>query len=138
MTPADNKAIVTAIFAALAEGDGRPFNDAMAEDFTWIIEGSTSWSRTWRGRDAVRRDLLKPLFAQFATPCRNRAERILADEDMVVVQARGEAATRTGKRYDNSYCYVIRMRDGKMAELREYLDTRLVEDALESLELVAS
>ena len=137
MPAVDNKAIVTAIFAALAEGDGRPFNEAMAEDFTWIIEGSNSWSRTWRGRDTVRRELLKPLFAQFATTYRNRAERILADQDMVVVQARGEVTTRTGKPYNNSYCYVIRMRDGKMVELREYLDTQLVDDALEPLETAA-
>ena len=131
MTAADNKRIVAAIYEAMADGDGRPFNAAMAEDFTWILEGTGAWSRTWQGREAVRRELLKPLFAQFATPYRCRAERIIAEGDTVVVLARGEVMTVAGKPYNNSYCFVIRMRDGEMVELREYLDTELVAAALE-------
>lgn len=130
MSAAENKSIITAIYAAMAEGDGRPFNAAMAEDFTWILEGTGAWSRTWRGRETVRRELLKPLFAQFATPYRCRAERIIAEDDNVVVLARGEVTTVSGKPYNNSYCFVIRMRDGQMIELREYLDTELVAGAL--------
>ena len=130
MTAAENKRIVTAIYDAMAAGDGRPFSAAMAEDFTWILEGTGAWSRTWRGRDTVRRELLKPLFAQFATPYRCRAERIVAEDDAVVVLARGEVTTVAGKPYNNSYCFVIRMRDGQMVELREYLDTELVAAAL--------
>ena len=133
MTAAQNKAIVTAIYQAMAEGDGRPFVDAMAEDFTWIIEGTNSWSRSWRGRDNVRRELLRPLFDQFATPYRARAERIIAEDDTVVVLAKGEVTTKAGKPYNNSYCFVIRLADGKMIELREYLDTELVAAALEPL-----
>ena len=133
MPAAQNKAIVAAIYQAMAEGDGRPFVDAMAEDFTWIIEGTNSWSRSWRGRDTVRRELLRPLFDQFATPYRARAERIIAEDDTVVVLAKGEVTTKTGKPYNNSYCFVIRLADGKMIELREYLDTELVSRALEPL-----
>jgi ketosteroid isomerase-like protein len=136
MTAADNKAIVTAIYDALAEGDGRPFIEAMAEDFSWTAEGSNSWGRTWQGRDIVRRDLFKPLFDQFATTYRCRAHRIIAEGDTVVVHARGEVTTKSGKPYNNSYCLVIRMRDGKMADLHEYLDTQLVAEVLEPIELV--
>ncbi len=133
MPAAQNKAIVAAIYQAMAEGDGRPFVDAMAEDFTWIIEGTNSWSRSWRGRDTVRRELLRPLFDQFATPYRARAERIIAEDDSVVVLAKGEVMTKAGKPYNNSYCFVIRLADGKMIELREYLDTELVAEALKPL-----
>ena len=49
---------------------------------------------------------------------------------MVVVECRGEVATRTGKQYDNHYCYVIDMREGKMLALTEYMDTALAEAAL--------
>lgn len=133
MTSEQNKAIVTAIYDAMAEGDGRPFVDAMAEEFTWIIEGTNSWGRTFRGRDTVRRELLRPLFDQFATPYRARAERIIAEGDSVVVLAKGEVMTKAGKPYNNSYCFVIRLAGGKMIELREYLDTELVAEALDPL-----
>jgi ketosteroid isomerase-like protein len=53
MTAERNKAILTQIFEALAHGDGRPFVAAMADDFTWIMEGTTAWSGTFRGKAEV-------------------------------------------------------------------------------------
>jgi ketosteroid isomerase-like protein len=47
-----------------------------------------------------------------------------------VIESRGSVTTRTGKPYCNTYCMIIRMRDGKMVELTEYLDTELVSAAL--------
>lgn len=38
--------------------------------------------------------------------------------------------TNAGKRYDNHYCYVIDMKDGKMLALTEYMDTALTEAVL--------
>ena len=35
--------------------------------------------------------------------------------------------TKAGKDYSNSYCFVLRLADGRLTELREYLDTALVE-----------
>ena len=35
-----------------------------------------------------------------------------------------------GKRYDNDYCFVFRMQDGKIVEVREYMDTILADAAL--------
>jgi ketosteroid isomerase-like protein len=34
--------------------------------------------------------------------------------------------------YHNSYCYIIRLQGGQMRELTEYLDTLLVERALQA------
>ena len=36
----------------------------------------------------------------------------------------------SGGRYDNTYCFVFRFRDGRIAEITEYLDTDLVRTAL--------
>lgn len=130
MSAAANKKLMQSIFDALAIGDGRPFNEAMAEDFTWVMIGSNSWSGTYRGRDAVRRDLLKPLMKEFATRYTNTAQRIVAEGDMVVVECRGDVVTKSGKPYNNRYCWVCRLRDGQLVELVEYMDTQLVADTL--------
>ena len=127
---ASNKALMKAIFDALAQGNGKPFGEAMAEDFCWTLPGSTAWSRSYRGKDEVRRELLKPLFAQFADTYTNSAQRFIAEDDWVVVQCQGKVATTSGKRYDNSYCYVCRLEEGKLKELIEYMDTQLVADVL--------
>jgi ketosteroid isomerase-like protein len=126
----DNKGIIAEAFDGLARGDGRAFIGAMADDFTWIIEGQWEWSRRYEGKATVRDELMRPLFANFATDYRSTAEEIIAEGDRVVVLARGQVKTVRGEDYNNSYCFVIRMREGKMVELREYMDTALAEARL--------
>ena len=120
MNTQDNKALLAAIFAETASGNGRPFVDALAEDVRWTIIGSTPWSRTYAGKASVINDLLRPLGRQFGGRNVIRAQRFIAEGDYVVVQATGHNVTTSGKPYENQYCWVIRMQDGKMAELVEY------------------
>lgn len=120
------------IMAELDKGNGKPFVDAMADDFCWTIPGDTPWSRTYRGKQAVLSELLQPLYAQFATPYISTTRSILADGDKVVVEFEGKVTTKTGKAYNNRYCYVFRMEGGQMKELMEYLDTALVNAALQA------
>ena len=54
----------------------------------------------------------------------------IADGEFVVVECEGSVATKAGQRYDNKYCYVIQMADGKMIELIEYMDTALADRVL--------
>jgi len=127
----DNKVLLQNAFAQLAQGNGQPFVDAMAEDFCWHAIGTTAWSRPFRGKQAVMNELMRPLFAQFADRYTNTAIRMIAEEDYVVVECRGHVTTKSGKPYNNQYCYVIRFADGKMRELTEYFDTELVNTALQ-------
>jgi uncharacterized protein len=126
----ENRRLIRAAFDDLAKADAAAFLDLMADDFSWIVEGQSKWSMRFDGKEAVRRDLIRPLFANFATPYRNFAEEIIATSDRVVVLCRGEVKTISGKDYNNSYCFVLRMRGGEMVELREYMDTALAEAAL--------
>lgn len=124
-TAATNKALLQSIYAALADGDGRPLRDAMAEDFSWTIAGHSAWSRRWDGREAVLQDLLAPLMKRFATRYRSHAEHFIAEGDSVVVQCRGEVQTTAGEAYDNHYCMVYRVTDGRLRSVIEYMDTDL-------------
>lgn len=130
MSVDENRRLVREAFDGLAKADATAFLDLMADDFSWIVEGQSKWSMRFDGKEAVRRDLIRPLFENFATPYRNVAEEIIAEDDRVVVLCRGEVKTTSGKDYNNSYCFVLRMRGGQMVELREYMDTALAEAAL--------
>ena len=131
MSTADNnKQLMQAVFAELERGNGRPFIDAMADDFCWDIPGTSAWSRRFEGKHVVREQLFKPLFAQFATPYTNRALRFIAEDDHVVVECRGSVQTVRGEAYNNSYCYVCRFEGGRLRELTEYMDTALAEAVL--------
>ena len=130
MGAADNKKLMQQIFAELEKGNGKPFMDAMRDDFRWTITGHGAWSKTYAGKSAVLNELMKPLFAQFAGKYTNSAQRFIAEDDFVVVECRGKVTTKTAKPYNNSYCYVCRFKDGKLGELTEYLDTELVAEVL--------
>jgi uncharacterized protein len=130
MSATDNKQSIQQVFAQLAQGNGKPFINSMADDFSWTVLGRTKWSRTYAGKNAVIKELLNPLFTHFADRYTNTAQRIIAEDDYVVVQCRGRVTTKSGKPYNNEYCYVIRFAEGKMRELTEYLDTELVSEVL--------
>jgi ketosteroid isomerase-like protein len=130
LSAADNKRIIAEVFDGLSRADGRAFFDAMADDIVWIIEGQCRFSRRYEGKAAIRNELSPALFANFATEYRNHADAIIAEDDRVVVLARGEVKTVRGEDYNNNYCFVLTMKDGKIVELREYMDTALAEARL--------
>jgi len=75
-------------------------------------------------------DLMRPLFAQFADQYINTAQTFIAEGDRVV-ECRGKVTTKSGKPYDNQYCWVCRLEGGKLKEVIEYMDTELVAKVLE-------
>ena len=131
MTAVENKAFVRELFDARAQRNPAPFIAAMADDFVWRIKGSTPWSGEYVGKAAVLERLVKPLYAQLTAPTSLALERILADEDYVVVECKGDATTVSGERYANTYCFVIRLAEGRLRELTEYMDTALVNRVLQ-------
>ncbi len=131
MNAAHNKQAMQNAFDALAQGDGQPFLALMADDIRWVMRGSTAWSGTYEGKQALMDTLFGPLYRQFQRPYRNRAQRIIAEGHDVVVLCEGQVTTKAGHAYNNQYCQVCRFGDdGKMHELIEYLDTALVDAAL--------
>ena len=135
MSAATNRSIIEEAFKGLAGGDPAAFVSAMSDELAWQIMGQSDWSRRFEGKDVVERDLVGPLFSLFATPYRNVANRIIADDqDNIVVLAKGEVRTKSGHDYNNDYCFVMRMRDGRIVEILEYTDTALAEKALGSFE----
>jgi uncharacterized protein len=137
MSTADNKHLVQTIMEARSRRDPAPFIAAMADDFVWRIIGSTARSGEYVGKRDVRERLLKPLYEQFVAPTHITPTRILADGDHVVVECHGDATTVSGERYANTYCMVMRLADGQLRELTEYMDTALVERVLKPPRLPA-
>ncbi len=130
MSAEANRRLLEVIYAGLANGDARPLVEAMADDFVWTIGGTTRWSRAFEGKKAVVGELFAALQSRIDGRIRNIADRIFADGDHVIVEAHGDNVTRDGQRYDNRYCFVYRLKDGKLAAVTEYCDTALVERVL--------
>ena len=127
MSAEDNKQIVLDFYAAGARGDMDACFALLADDIKWTNIGSTKLSGTFVGKQALVEQLLGPLFGQLKAGISSEIERLTAEGDIVVAQTRGTAETHDGTPYNNSYCQVIRIADGKFAEVKEYMDTALVD-----------
>ncbi|HTF29077.1 MAG TPA: nuclear transport factor 2 family protein [Flavitalea sp.] len=126
MNTADNKKLMQFIFDELSKGNDHPFVEAMADDMQWTWMGSGQWSRSFVGKQSVLGELWSAVRATLKPPYKVIARRFIADGEYVVVEASGQNTTPDGKSYNNKYCWVCRISEGKLHELNEYMDTQLV------------
>jgi ketosteroid isomerase-like protein len=129
MGAAENKQVITNMFAELAKGNGAAFVDTMADDIKYTLQGKTKFSGTMNGKQEVMAKLLGPLGAALDGGIALTPYNFIAEGDLVVMLANGKATTKSGKPYNNSYCHVFRVVGGKVKEINEYLDTAMVDDA---------
>jgi ketosteroid isomerase-like protein len=130
LSATENKQLMQGIFAAIAAGDRAMFLDSLADDVTMRVTGQYSWSRTFQGKASLVRDLYGYLSMLLADGRRTVAHRFIADGDHVVVEARGDMMTKADVRYNNEYCLIYRLEQGKIVEIREYCDSALCEAVL--------
>lgn len=125
-----NKQVVREFFAAGERGDMDACFALLADDITWTNIGTTSFSGTYAGKQSLIDDLIGPLFAQLKAGIASSVENLVGEGDIVVVQSRGTAETKDGVPYNNAYCQVMRIRDGRICEVTEYFDTQLAANVL--------
>jgi ketosteroid isomerase-like protein len=126
----ENKKLMQDIFAAVAAGNRALLLESLADDVTMRVTGQNSWAQTFKGKASLVRDLYGYLSTLLADGRRTIAHRFIADGDHVVVEARGDMMTKAGVRYENEYCLVYRLQDGKIVEITEYCDSALCEAVL--------
>ncbi len=126
MSTAENKKLIQDAFTAWARGDGNAFFNLLAADVRWTVIGSTAVSRTYPSRDAFVEGAVKPLTAKLAGPIVPTVRDIIAEGDKVVLQWEGRSSAKNGSIYHQTYCWVMRMADGKVREGTAYLDTELI------------
>lgn len=130
MSTEQNKEIVRRAISALSRGDMEGFLADAAEDVTLTVMGSAI--PPIQGKEKVLKGLRNALVARLENngAIAMTIEHLIAEGDFVAEQARGVARTKDGKDYNNAYCRVWRISDGKIRAMSEYLDTELVRSCL--------
>lgn len=124
MNAVKNKQLMQDIFSELSKGNDEPFLNAMAEDMKWIWMGSGQWAKTFDGKKSVLDELWSAIRQTLVPPYKVNAQRFIADDNYVVVEAIGQNSTPDGKKYENKYCWVCCIVNRKIQELREYIGYR--------------
>lgn len=129
MMEKSNKEIITDIITELSNGNDEPLIESMAENMQWNWMGSGQWSKSFIGKSEVLNDLWQNVRTTIKQPYKVIVHRIIADGENVVVEMTGQNTTTTERSYDNNYCWICRVKDGKLHEINEYMDTELVTKA---------
>ena len=129
MGAAENKKLIQDMFAELSSGNPEAFLGNMADDVQFTLIGSTKFSGVFNGKQELIDKVLTPLSSQLEGGLTITPENFIADGDTVAMQAKGKSRTKSGKSYDNTYCQVFQIVNGKVQRVTEYLDTELVTEA---------
>ena len=124
-----NKALMQEIFEAVGRGDTRLFTAHLAHDAKMTITGEYSWSQVFEGKEAII-ELFRYVRSRLIERGRTHAFHFLADDDWVVIEARGDMTTLSGLPYRNHYCLLYRLKDDLIVEIKEYQDSVMGERLL--------
>jgi ketosteroid isomerase-like protein len=128
MGAADNKAIVVKFFEAISSGDVARILGFYAEDGVCQTMGQTlisgKFSKAQISAAAAR------VFDVFPKGVKFELLTLTAEDDRVAVEAVSHGDHISGKHYSNHYHFLVRLRDGKVTLLQEFMDTELVTDIL--------
>ena len=124
MSTQDNVQTVKDFFAAIGRGDKEGLVALVAEDIEWIIPGE-DWplAGTHRGRAGVAAAFQKASEeVPFSYP---EPPEYVAQGDRVLVIgfAKGKMKA-TNRTFDDHFVFAVTVRDGKLAKIREYIDTQ--------------
>jgi uncharacterized protein len=123
---AENKKLVQDAFTEWGRGNGDAFFNLLAVNVRWTVIGSTKVSGTYYSREVFLEKGVSPFMDKLAEPIVPTVRDIIAQDDKVVVQWEGRAFGKNDRIYYKTYCYVLRLRDGKIQEGTSYLDTEQI------------
>ena len=125
-----NKEVVIATWKAFATRDAAQIEACFTEDAVWIVPERNATALAF-GRGEVRRMNRQQIASFIANDWRrlfvSDVERdpmgIYSEGDTVVMLQRLRAKLANGRAYDNVYCFVFKVRVGRIGEMREFMDT---------------
>jgi ketosteroid isomerase-like protein len=110
-------------FAAIGRGDREAVLALVAEDIEWIIPGE-DWplAGTHRGHAGLAK-LLETASKSIETSTQPREFVAQGDRVLVVGFAKGKIKA-TNKTFEDDWIFAITVRDGRLTNIREYVDTQ--------------
>jgi ketosteroid isomerase-like protein len=118
---------VRALFKGLETGNGAAFFAHVADDVDWTVEGTHPLAGHYHGKAEFQDHTFRKLEKVLPNGAQLHVANVITSGDWAVVELRSLATAKNGFRFDNRYCWVTRFVDGKIVEVRAYLDSAMVQ-----------
>jgi uncharacterized protein len=131
MSIQENIQIVQDAFAAIGRGDMRSLQALSAEDIEWIVPGE-DWplAGTRRGHAGLA-DLLQTESETVHSSFFEAREFVAQGDRVLVVGFTRGKIIATNKTFEDNWIFAITVRNGKLTNVREYIDTQALARASE-------
>jgi uncharacterized protein len=130
MSIEENVQTVKDFFAAMGSGDKQGLLALSAEDIEWIVPGE-DWplAGTHRGHSGLEDLLQKTSEIEISSPT---PSEYVAQGDRVLVLGFAKGKVKAAnKTFEDNFVFAITIRNGKLTNIREYVDTQALARASE-------
>ena len=126
-----NVQTVKDFFAAIGSGDREALLALVAEDIEWIVPGE-NWplAGTRRGHAGLA-DLFQTASETVETSFMEPREFVAQGDRVLVVGFATGKIIATNKTFEDDWIFAITVRNGKLTNIREYIDTQALARASE-------
>jgi hypothetical protein len=130
MSTQENAQIVKDAFAAAGRGDKQGLLALSAEDVEWIVPGE-EWplAGTHRGHAGLA-DLFQKTSEIVETSFPEPPEFVAQGDRVLVLGVSRGRVKATNKTFEDHFVFAITVRDGKLTNIREYIDTEALARAV--------
>ena len=118
----DNKDIAIKFFEALSSGS-EAYLDFYNDDSIIWTAGDNAIGGTRTKKEII--DFAQGILAAFPSGISFDITGITAENERVAVEVSGESTHASGEAYNNKYHFLLKIKNGKILELKEYMDTQL-------------
>jgi ketosteroid isomerase-like protein len=122
MSMQENVQIAKDAFAALGRGDMQGLLALSAEGIEWIIPGEWPLAGTYRGHAGVA-DLFQKFFEMLEISFSEPREFVAQGDRVLVVGFSTGRVKATNRTFQDHWVFAITVRNGKVTNIREYIDT---------------
>jgi len=123
-----NKGVVREFFEALNRSDGKRVLELYADDGTCWTAGSLPFSGLHTLEETGQ--VMAGILGAFPRGIQFTIHGVTAEGDRVAVEAESIGEHVSGCTYTNQYHFLFVIRDGRIAQFKEYLDTQRADEVL--------
>ncbi len=121
MLQESNKKVVHQFFSAITVGDIDGAFKLVDDNASWWVPGELPFSGTKTKKEYLM--IVNQITKGFPTGFELKATAMIAEGDMVAAEVASNGTHVNGKKYNNRYHFLIRLKDGKFVDVKEYMDT---------------
>jgi ketosteroid isomerase-like protein len=127
MSTEENKTLARRFFERFDANDVQGALDTLADDATWWIAGKRADLAAAGVHDKEQiAGVFHRMAGRLKDGLRMSVTSSIAEGDHVALEVVSHGELQNGRVYENEYHTVMTIRDGKIREVREYLDTQHV------------